>query len=230
MKKMLPTSVLSICALGALFTVQPLFGADEGVREAVKEEVGGTLLRDAEKSMPITGDLLKQGEQGGEMTKDAAGGELLEITAKVVATNDYAQMIRLKGPTESKWYTVPDKVWRATEIKPNDVVKISYYEAVATELLTGGGGTQGYIQDKPVDKVQLKPGEKPEAQFKRGITLFGTVDSIDKANSKVTVRGRDGNLKTIRVQDPEVLNDVKVGNNIRATYVEALAVSIEQAN
>lgn len=227
MKKFLSTSVLSICALGALSTAQPLLAADEGAREAVKEEVGGTLKRQAEDSMPITSDLLKQ---GGEVRTDASG-ELLEITAKVVATNDYAKMIKLKGPEgKAKWYTVPDRVWRVSEIKPNDKVKVRYYEAVATELLPGGGGgTQGFVQDKPVSEVTLAPGEKPTAEFARGITLFGTVDSIDTESSKVTIRGRDGNLKVVRVQDPSVLEGIKVGNNVRATYVEALAVSVEKA-
>jgi Cu/Ag efflux protein CusF len=207
--------------------VQPVFAADPAVEEAVKEEVGGSLREQAKGSMPITSDLLEQAIA----TEGAAGADLIEITAKVVATNDFARMAKLKGPSgESKWYTVPAKVWRNADIKPNDMVNVKYYEAVATELVPGTGGTLGHVQEKPVDEVQLAPGEKPAAEFQRGITLFGNISAMDKATGKVTVRTREGEEKTIRVQDRSVLEGVKVGDNVRATYVEALAVSVESAN
>ena len=227
MKRALTTSLASLCALSALATLQPVFAADEAVKEAVKEEVGGSLREQAKGSMPITSDLLEQAIE----TQGAAGEGLIEITAKVVATNDFAKMAKLKGPSgESKWYTVPDRVWRNADIKPNDMVKVQYYEAVATELVPGSGGTLGHVQDKPVDEVQLEAGEKPAAEFQRGITLFGNISAMDKATGKVTVRTRDGSEKTVRVQDRSVLEGVRVGDNVRATYVEALAVSVESAN
>ena len=55
------------------------------------------------------------------------------------------------------------------------------------------------------------------------------VTAIDRANSTVTLRGPQGNTRTILVREPRRLEGVNVGDQIVITYTEALAVSVEPA-
>jgi hypothetical protein len=42
----------------------------------------------------------------------------------------------------------------------------------------------------------------------------------------VTVRGPEGNEVDIKVEDPAKLRNVKTGDLVRATYTEAMAISV----
>ncbi len=227
MNKLLIARVIGVCALGALPAVQPVSAAEtvEAVKEAVREGAGLTLQQQATESMPVTSELLKQGTP--VVTEDGTG-QLIEVTAKVVATNEYARMLKLQGPEgKAMWLKVSDKLYDVSAIKPNDLVKVSYYETVAVELVKGGVIAPG-AQVKQVGDVKDEIGEKPAADYARGVKLTGTIEAVDAKNSMVTVRGPE-TTRTIRVQDPALLEGVSVGDTVTAVYFEALAVSVEPA-
>jgi hypothetical protein len=227
MNKILTAGVIGVCAFGALPAAQPVFAAetDEAVKEAVREGAGRTLQQQAKESMPITSELLKQGTP--VATEDGAG-QLIQVTAKVVATNEYARMVKLQGPEgKAKWYKVSDKLYDVSAIKPNDLVKVSYYETVVVDLVKGGVIAPD-ARAMQIGDVKDEIGEKPAADYARGVKLSGTIEAVDAKNSMVTVRGPE-TTRTIRVQDPALLEGVSVGDTITAIYFEALAVSVEPA-
>ena len=76
--------------------------------------------------------------------------------------------------------------------------------------------------------MKMIVGEKPEADIARGVKLVGTIEAVDRESSLVTVRGPE-RTRTIRVQDPALLEGVSKGDTVTATYFEALAVSLEPA-
>jgi len=57
-------------------------------------------------------------------------------------------------------------------------------------------------------------------------TIVGTVTAIDGKTQLVTVRGPQGNEVDLKVQDPAKLKNVKIGDLVKATYTEALAISV----
>ncbi len=61
------------------------------------------------------------------------------------------------------------------------------------------------------------------------VEIIATVESIDKENSKVKLKGADGNVITLKV-DPSMadMEKIKVGNTIHARYTEAVAVSVTE--
>lgn len=226
MNKLLTAGMMGVCALGALSAAQPLFAVDEAVKEAVKEGAGQTIMKQAEESMPITSDLLKQGTP---VATEGGAGEMIQVTAEVVATNEYARMVKLKGPEgKSKWYMIPDDVYDVSAIKTSDLVKVSYYETVAVDLVKGTVALPD-ARAKQAETVKQEYKERPEGAMVRGVKLTGTIEAVDPKNSTVTVRGPE-RTRTIRVQDPALLEGVSVGDTVTATYVEALAVSVEPTN
>ena len=45
----------------------------------------------------------------------------------------------------------------------------------------------------------------------------------------MTLKGPEGKLAVVKVQDPANLEKVKVGDELMITYTEALAISVEHA-
>ena len=60
------------------------------------------------------------------------------------------------------------------------------------------------------------------------VTITASIEAIDREMSSVTLKGSEGNVKTVKVMDPKNLDKVKVGDRIAITYTEALAISVEE--
>ena len=55
------------------------------------------------------------------------------------------------------------------------------------------------------------------------------VTKVDKAENELTIKGPTGDLDTIKVSDPQTqaqLENIKEGDRIKATYTEAVAISV----
>jgi Cu/Ag efflux protein CusF len=59
-------------------------------------------------------------------------------------------------------------------------------------------------------------------------TVIATVEKIDKLAPTVTLRGPERTV-TVKVKDPNNLKGVKVGDQVRITYLETLAIAVEKA-
>ena len=58
------------------------------------------------------------------------------------------------------------------------------------------------------------------------VVITAPVRSVDTANRTVTVMAPNNRMLTLDVRDPAVLAQVKVGDTVRATYSEALLISV----
>jgi Cu/Ag efflux protein CusF len=90
---------------------------------------------------------------------------------------------------------------------------------VLVDIETGrDAGSMGAIGET---KVEREPGTKPAGTITEKLKLYGKVESVDRAASKVTVRGPNQTV-TLKVQDPAILKDLKPDDGIVATYSRAI--------
>lgn len=62
------------------------------------------------------------------------------------------------------------------------------------------------------------------------VKLTAAVEAVDAANRTVTLKGPRGKVVTLPVgQDVKNFDQIKVGDQVEATYTEALAISVEPA-
>ena len=54
------------------------------------------------------------------------------------------------------------------------------------------------------------------------------IEAIDKENETVTVKGPAGNSNTVKVRNPDNLDKVAIGDKVRVTYTEGLAVKVTE--
>jgi hypothetical protein len=59
--------------------------------------------------------------------------------------------------------------------------------------------------------------------------ITAKVVAVDPARQMVTLRGPAGNEVDVQAQDPSQLTNIKKGDHVQVTYVEALAIAVAEA-
>jgi Cu/Ag efflux protein CusF len=156
-----------------------------------------------------------------------AAARVVTITASVEAIDAAARTVTLKGP-RGNVVTLPlgPQVKNFDQIKVGDMVAVRYYEALSLELKKGGSGIRERSEREGTASAQ--PGEQPAAGAARQVTVVADVVAVDPKRQTVTLRGPKRTVD-LRVKDPKQLKLVKVGDQVEATYTEAMAVSVEPA-
>ena len=150
-----------------------------------------------------------------------------EITATIVGIDKATRNVTLKGPKgRTMDVYAGDEVKNFEQMKVGDNVVVQYVEALTLELKKGKGATG---ETETTAAARAKPGERPGGAVGREVNVMADIVAIDSAKSMVTLKGPRGNLIDLRVDDPAQLKLGKVGDQVRATYTEALAVSVTAA-
>ena len=71
---------------------------------------------------------------------------------------------------------------------------------------------------------------KPAVAEIKAVKIPATVTAIDKEAKTITLKGPKGRTVTLDVQDPQKLDVIKVGDPVRATYYEAVAIQVKKSD
>jgi len=149
----------------------------------------------------------------------------VSISAVVKAIDASKRIITLKTPDgKIDKITAGPEVRNFDQIKVGDTVKAKAIESLTLELLKGGAGSPE--RTDATDEARAKKGEKPGAAIASMITFIADVTEVDQKASTITLKGVH-ETSTLKVNDPEQLKLIKVGDRIKGTYVEAIAVVVE---
>ena len=153
--------------------------------------------------------------------------EAARITASVEAIDKAKRLVTLKGP-EGNTFVVQagPEVKNFDQIKVGDLVVARYIEALTLELKPGGGQIRERIERE--NAVAAKPGQAPGAAAGRQVTVIADVMAVDTAKQSVRLRGPQRTVD-LKVRDPNQLKLIKVGDQVEATFTEAVALSVEPA-
>jgi hypothetical protein len=105
-------------------------------------------------------------------------------------------------------------------------VTATYAEALAYEVKKGGTVVGPATV---VGGGAAQPGARPAGGIARQTTATVIITAIDPKAPSVTFKGPQGNTRTIKVQHPEKLKGVNVGDTVELTFTEAFAVKVEAA-
>ena len=143
----------------------------------------------------------------------------VKATATVEATDPAKRTVTLKNAR--------GEVRNFDQIKVGDSVTIEYVEGLALELKKDGKAVLGRSEVKSLERAD--PGKKPGGMATREITAVADVVNVDTKKSTVTVKNKEGETFDLNIRDPEQLKLIKKGDQIQATYTEAVAVSLKPA-
>jgi len=159
----------------------------------------------------------------------AAGAVTADLTATVVAIDPASRTVTLKRANgEVSEIAVGDQVRNFNQIKLGDIVRAHYTQALALELKEGAPADAGPPKVENIVSPPAPAGAKPGGAVARKITATADVIAVDAAKGAVTLRGPEGKEVDLNVQDPAQLKNIKTGDHVKVTYVEALAISVEE--
>lgn len=150
-------------------------------------------------------------------------------TAIVQAVDLENRQVVLKGKGDRlHTITVSEEVRNLPQVKVGDRVELTYYEALAVNLeknTTGGIATRK--DTLSVERAEL--GQKPAGVVREDIEIVANVVAINQKARKVTLQGAQGAV-TLKVPKDVDISTLKVGDQVKANYVQALAVVVRSVS
>ena len=153
--------------------------------------------------------------------------QTVKLTATITAIDKATRDVTLKGPQGNEVVvTAGPDVKNFANMHVGDQVDVQYVEAVTLELKKGGG--QKVARTEQAAAKGAKPGEQPAGVVGRQVTIVADVIAVDPAKQSVTLRGPQRTV-TLAVSDPEQFKLIAKGDQVEATYTQALAITVEPA-
>ncbi|MFM0323363.1 hypothetical protein [Caballeronia glebae] len=150
-----------------------------------------------------------------------------KVTATIVGIDPATRTVTLKTSSGKVMeLEVTNEARNFDQLALGDVVNAQYRESLTLSLLDKK--TQPSLSEN--DTGQRAPaGAKPGGEIGREVTVIADVIAVDRHAKTVTLRGPRGETVELRVHDPERLKRVKKGDQVKAVYTEAFAISVEPA-
>jgi len=123
-------------------------------------------------------------------------------------------------------FAVKPDVKRFGELKVGDRLTARYHEALVMEVRKAGAAAPRSATPGGEARVAGKA-VKPSGAIVQQQVATVEVKAIDTKVPLITVAGPDGTVVTYKVDHPERLQGVKVGDKIDITYTEALIVNVD---
>lgn len=175
-----------------------------GKGEAANEKAGAMIVRAPKGAMP-----------GALICESAA------VTAKIDSIDAAKRTVTVEGAEgQQKTFKVADDV-DLSAIKQGDDVTLRVTKGLALWVERGGSDAA-----RPAAET-LRPGDGAAAIA--GATAVATVEAIDAEKRLVTLKGPQGNSRTIHLGKECInFNQIKVGDQVRATIAEEVAVALSK--
>jgi hypothetical protein len=189
-------------------------------RLALATLIAATLLAPA--ALAQTGGAVVQSSPG-----SVTAAQTVRVTATITKIDPATREITLKGPKGNEFAVVADeRVKNFAQMKVGDLVNADYIEALSLDLKKGGGMAVAKTEDSGMKSA--KAGAAPGAVAARQVTVVADVVDLDPARQVVTLKGPQRTVE-LKVNDPDQFKMIAKGDQVVATFTQALAVSVEPA-
>ncbi len=157
-------------------------------------------------------------------TPGAVLADTTRVEAEVVGVDKKSRTVTLKGPEGNVFdVTVGKEVKNFPQIKVGDRVIAEYAEALALKLKKGNGLRETVEKS---DMQTAKPVQKPGAVKTREVDFVADVVDVDSKTGTVTILGAKGRVVKLKIKDPAVLAEIKKGDQVEGTYVQATGIIV----
>jgi hypothetical protein len=172
----------------------------------------------AEKPQAGEGEVLVSEPGRAQLTR------LLTLTARIETIDSGNRTLTLLAPDgRSVEYVADDEVRNFDQIEVGDMVELNVLQSLRLELVTVGTDAapegEGAV-------ARAEPGAKPGAAVGSRVTFMTDVVRVDREANVISLKDPERNVVDFDVQNPAQFDVVKVGDKVRATYTEAIALEV----
>ena len=158
------------------------------------------------------------------------GAALTTATGKVTAVDQASRTITLQGENGNTVEIMAGpNVRNFQQIKPGDTLTLDYYESVAVAVRPAGSGAPEVVTE--TSSARSPKGGMPAGAAGRQTTITAEIWHINKSANLVTLKGPQGGMRTIQVQDPALqarLQQLKEGDLVDFTITQAVAAAVRK--
>jgi plasmid maintenance system killer protein len=155
----------------------------------------------------------------------AAQESALIYDGEVTKIDAATRTVTLKNKDGETSIVAGPEVKNFAEIKVGDHFDVVYELAVAIELVKvkNPGTTSEQVSTSTTTAPQ---GDKPGMITTKTITATANVEAIDAAKNIVSLKDPQGNIIKVKVQNPDLLKDIAVNDQVKVVYTEAIAAVV----
>lgn len=177
--------------------------------------------RATEKPQAGSGSMLFSEPGRAELT------EMVAVSARVEGVDPESRTLTLKtADGQMVEYVAGEEVRNFAQVEVGDMVEASILKSLRLELVEEGA----YAEPTGVGAMaRAGEGAKPGAAVGSEVTFMTEVVRVDQPANIISLKGPEGNVVDFDVQNPAQFDVVKVGDKVRATYTEAVAVEVRSA-
>ena len=155
----------------------------------------------------------------------AAQEAALIYDGEVTKIDAATRTVTLKNKDGETSIVAGPEVKNFAEIKVGDHFDVVYELAVAIELVKVKN--PGVTSEQVTTSTATAPqGDKPGMITTNTITATANVEAIDAAKNTVSLKGPQGNIFKVKVQNPDLMKDIAVNDQVKVVYTEAIAAVV----
>ena len=155
----------------------------------------------------------------------AAQESALIYDGEVTKIDAATRTVTLKNQDGETSIVAGPEVKNFAEIKVGDRFDVVYELAVAIELVkVKNPGTTG--EQATTTTTTAPQGDKPGISTTNTITATANIEAIDAAKNTVSLKGPQGNIFKVKVQNPDLMKDIAVNDQVKVVYTEAIAAVV----
>ena len=155
----------------------------------------------------------------------AAQESALIYDGEVTKIDAATRTVTLKNKDGETSIVAGPEVKNFAQIKVGDHFDVVYELAVAIELVkVKNPGVTG--EQVTTSTATAPQGDKPGMITTNTVTATANVEAIDAAKNIVSLKGPQGNIFKVKVQNPDLLKDIAVNDQVKVVYTEAIAAVV----
>ena len=155
----------------------------------------------------------------------AAQETALLYDGEVIKIDVATRTITLKNQDGESTIVAGPEVKNFAEIKVGDRFDVVYELAVAIELVKVKN--PGAPSEQVTTSTATAPqGDKPGMITTNTVTAVANVEAIDAVKNTVSLKGPQGNIFKVKVQNPDLMKDIAVNDQVKVVYSEAIAAVV----
>jgi hypothetical protein len=160
-----------------------------------------------------------------DATPVKAIGKSVRATGTITAIDMSNRHVTIRSAEGEEETFVADKSVRLETAKVGDQVQVDYSLAVAVSLKKGGGAP--VVRTEAASASRSPSSATPAIHASNRTTITADVLGVDQANQMVKLKGPEGNVVDVKVNDKKAMADVAVGDQVIVEMTEAVAVSLK---
>jgi plasmid maintenance system killer protein len=155
----------------------------------------------------------------------AAQETALLYDGEVINIDAATRTVTLKNQDGESTIVAGPEVKNFAEIKVGDRFDVVYELAIAVELVkVKNPGVTG--EQVTTTTATAPQGDKPGVITTNTITATANVEAIDATKNIVSLKGPQGNIFKVKVQNPDLMKDIAVNDQVKVVYTEAIAAVV----